>query len=183
MQYYTIHVMTGSEDDFVHLLAPQVGRDRFVVPKKLMNLHRRGGIHKVMSPVFPGYVFFKSEDIKAELDTRWIIRRTLGFIRFLRQSSDPTPLSEKDLTLLRHFISFGEVADISKVIFDENDKIVILEGPLKGLEGRITKVDRRKGRARVILDMYESRFPIDLGFEVVERVKTGGADVHEEPGS
>jgi transcription termination/antitermination protein NusG len=183
MQYYTIHVLTASEDDFARLLLPTLGKDRIIVPKKVMPIRRRGVTKNELKPVFPGYVFFQSENIMNELDTYWVIRRTPGFIRFLRQNPSPTPLSERDLSLIRSFISFGEIADISKVTFDENDRIVVLEGPLKGIEGHIVKVNRRKGRAKVILDIYESQFPIDLAFEVVERVKGGGDAGHEEPRS
>jgi transcriptional antiterminator NusG len=181
MQYYAIHVLTKTEDDFARRLQPVVGKDRLIIPKKLLTIRRRGVSRKELSPVFPGYVFIKSEDILAELDTYWVIRRTQGFIRFLRESSAPSPLSDMDLRLLRHFISFGEFADTSKVTFDADDRIVVLEGPLKGLEGHIVRVDRRKKRARIVLDMYESKFTVDLGFEVVERVKSGGD--HEESGT
>ena len=52
--------------------------------------------------------------------------------------------------------------------FDENRRIRVVSGPLQGLEGRIVKVDRRKGRARVRLDIYADAFEIDLGFEILE---------------
>ncbi len=180
MQYYTIHVLTAAEDDFARRLLPALGPGRLVIPKKMMPIRRGGKTVQKLMPVFPGYIFIESEDILGELDTYWTIRRTLGFIRFLRESSSPTPLSERDVLLLRRFMSFGEYADTSKVTFDENDRIVVLEGPLKGLEGQIVKVNRRKGRAKVLLDMYGESFPIDLGFEVVERVKGGGGKANEE---
>jgi transcriptional antiterminator NusG len=183
MRYYTIHVLTNSEDDFARRLLSLLGKDRLIVPKKLMPIRRKGITRKELQPLFPGYLFLNSDNLLEEADIYWKIRRTDGFIRFLRNSSSPTPLSERDLGLIRHFISFGEYADTSKVTFDENDRIVVLEGPLKGLEGHIVKVDRRKGRAKVLLDIYESPFPIDLGFEVVERLKSGGGEVHEEPGA
>ncbi len=183
MQYYTIHVLTSSEDDFTRRLQPLLGLRRLVVPKKMMSVRRRGKTIQELSPVFPGYVFIESENILGELDTYWIIRKTPGFVRFLRESSSPSPLSARDVLLLRHFISFGEYADTSKVTFDENDRIVVLEGPLKGLEGHIVKVNRRKGRAKILLDMYGEQFPIDLGFEVVERVKDGGGAGDEESGA
>jgi len=183
MQYYTIHVLTASEEDFVSRLAPILGAQRLLLPKKKLPIRRRGKVSQVLKPVFPGYVFIESDDILTELGTFWAIRRTPGFIRFLRESAAPSPLSEHDVGLLRRFISFGEYADISKVSFDENDRIVVLEGPLKGLEGQIIKVNRRKGRAKVLLDLYGAAFPIDLGFEVVERVKSGGEAVYDERGS
>jgi transcription termination/antitermination protein NusG len=183
MQYYTIHVLTSAEDDFARRLQPIIGEGRLIVPKKKMPVRRRGRIIHELSPVFPGYVFIESESILDELEAYWRIRKTPGFVRFLRESSAPTPLSPRDVSLLRHFISFGEYADTSKVSFDEDDRIVVLEGPLKGLEGHIVKVNRRKGRAKVLLDMYGEQFPIDLGFEVVERVKNEGGTGDEESGA
>jgi transcriptional antiterminator NusG len=173
-------VLTAAEDDFARRLLPRLGPGRLIVPKKMLPIRRMGKTIQKLAPVFPGYIFIESEDILAELDILWAIRRTAGFIRFLRESSSPTPLSDRDVTLLRRFMSFGEYADTSKVTFDENDRIVVLEGPLKGLEGQIVKVNRRKGRAKVLLDMYGESFPIDLGFEVVERVKGGGGAANEE---
>jgi transcription termination/antitermination protein NusG len=183
MSYYTIHVLTGSEDDFVRRLLPFLGKDRLILPKKLMPIRRKGIKSKELQPLFPGYLFLQSESILAEASVYWAIRRTEGFIRFLRDSASPSPLSERDLGLIRQFISFGKYADTSKVTFDENDRIVVQEGPLKGLEGRIIKVNRRKGRAKVRFDLYETSYPIDLGFEVVERVKSGGGEVDEESGA
>lgn len=180
MRYYTIHVLTSAEDDFARRLMPILGPGRLLIPKKMLPTRKRGKTLKCLLPVFPGYVFIESEGILEELEAYWAIRRTQGFIRFLRESAAPSPLSDRDISLLKRFISLGEYADISKVTFDENDRIVVLEGPLKGLEGQIVKVNRRKGRAKVLLDMYGEAFPIDLGFEVVERIKGGGDDADEE---
>ncbi|MCL2557796.1 MAG: antitermination protein NusG, partial [Treponema sp.] len=40
--------------------------------------------------------------------------------------------------------------------------------PLKGLEGRIIKVDKRKKRAKIRLDLYDESFAIDLAFEIID---------------
>jgi transcriptional antiterminator NusG len=37
------------------------------------------------------------------------------------------------------------------------------------MEGLIVKVDRRKGRARVRLELYENSFLIDFGFDALEQ--------------
>jgi transcriptional antiterminator NusG len=177
MQYYAIHVMTRYEDDYQRHLAPSLEGRKLFIPKRTLTVRKRGKNKRETLPVFPGYVFFESESILDELDFYWLLRKTPGFIRFLRDNISPTPLSERERLLLGHFMSFGESADTSKVTFDENDRIVVLAGPLKGLEGQIVKVNRRKGRAKVALDMCEAGYLIDLGFEVVERVKgKGGGD-------
>ncbi len=179
MDYYVLQVRTGGEDDFIQryersCFAP---KGRLFLPKRALLVRRAGKVSRKELPVFPGYVFLETERVDEE--TRWQIRHIEGFYRFLKNSgNNPTPLSDKDRALLHHFISFGKRADISKVTFDENDRIVVLEGPLKGLEGKIIKVDRRKSRAKVILDLYEKSFPIDFGFEEVKKVGQGGGASH-----
>lgn len=53
----------------------------------------------------------------------------------------------------------------------EGDKITIVNGPLASLQGRILKVNRRKGRARVLLDFLGEERVIDLGVNIIEAVK------------
>jgi len=183
MNYYAMQILTNKEDDFVRRASAFFDKDRLIAPKRVLNVRRSGKTRTESKPVFSGYVFVESESLLDELDLYWNLRHTPGFIRFLRSNAAPTPLTAPDRRLLRHFMSFGGKADTSKVIFDENDRIVVLEGPLKGLEGKIVKVDRRKGRAKVALDICETGFLIDLGFKVVERVKDGGGKRGEDIGS
>jgi len=179
MKYYAIHVLTDFEDEYVKRLTPHLNGKRVFSPKRMLTIRRRGVSKRETSPVFPGYVFIESEDLLSDLDTYWAARRTTGFIRFLRDNIAPLPLSDQDRHLLLHFMSFGEYADTSKVRFDENERIVVLEGPLKGLEGRIVKVNRRRGRAKVALDICQTGFLIDLGFEAVERITETGGEANE----
>ena len=51
------------------------------------------------------------------------------------------------------------------VHFDENERIVVNEGPLKGLEGSIIKVDRHKQRAKIQLDVHGSTYTLDQGLK------------------
>jgi transcriptional antiterminator NusG len=39
------------------------------------------------------------------------------------------------------------------------------------MEGRVVKVDRRKGRARIRLELYEDSFMIDFGFDALENAE------------
>jgi transcription termination/antitermination protein NusG len=180
MNHYAIHVLTGNEDDYIKKLMPLLDGKRVFAPKRMLAIRHHGSTKKRLTAIFPGYVFLECEDLIADLDTYWAARRTAGFIRFLRDNISPQPLSEQDRDLLLHFMSFGEYADTSKVSFDENDKIVILEGPLKGLEGKIVKVDRRRGRAKVALTLYETGYLIDFGFESVERITGRGGQADED---
>lgn len=170
MNYYALQVKTRAEDVYIKravlsLSAETRDKVRFIFPRRKLTIRQRGENKTQIEPVFPGYIFMETENLERVL--YWHLRTTPGFFRFLPENKDPKPLEGRDLALLSHFMSFGDVADKSKVRFDENDRIQILEGPLKGLEGYIVKVDRRKGRARVMLDMYKDQFAIDFAFEIL----------------
>ncbi len=172
MNLFALQVKTRSEELFIRravkiAMKDDVGHWRLVFPRRAITIRRKGATRRVQQPVFPGYVFLETETIRGEL--YWHLRTTSGFFRFLPENAGPLPLEGKDLSTIKHFMSFGDVAGPSRVSFDENDRIRVLEGPLKGLEGRIIKVDKRKCRARVALDLYDESFPVDLTFEILSR--------------
>lgn len=174
MLYFAIQVRTSEEDDFIKRVVRSFEAEprKLFAPKRILKEFKQGKTVTRARSVFPGYVFLETEEL--DFDTRWKIRRTRGFYRFLNETAHPTPLNDRDRALLLKFISFGKAADISKVAFDENDRIMVLDGPLKGLEGQIVKVDRRRGRAKVKLDMCEQGFLVDFGFEAVSKAAKGG---------
>lgn len=88
-----------------------------------------------------------------------------GFAKILNSNTDISPLTDYDLSVLQHFLRIGEKIGTSVVRFDENDRIVVVEGPLQGLEGNIIKVDRRKKRAKVQIDVKGYVHAFDLSFE------------------
>ena len=137
-------------------------------PRRNISIRKKGVVTPSTTAIFPGYLFVEAEaeDIHAH---SWLFRRTEGFYRFLRSNRDIAPLDGRNLEVVLHFVrKVGPVAGVSRVRFDENSRIVVADGPLKGLEGRIIKVDKRKGRAKVKLDLYDDAFAIDLAFEVLE---------------
>lgn len=170
MNYYAIQVKTRSEDQFIYYLnnssSPLKNMFNIYFLKRAMSIRKNKKIKDSLLPVFPGYVFVETEELTPSIHR--FIRSTPGFYRFLPTTQEPKVLAHKDLATVKHFLSFGGIANKSKAHFDENDKIVVSSGPLKGLEGMIVKVDKRKGRAKVKLDMYDDSFLIDLAFEVLD---------------
>jgi transcriptional antiterminator NusG len=137
-------------------------------PRRSLRIRRKGEWKKYLAPIFPGYFFLELE--KVDLQTYSRMKSLPGFSQFLPSNRNIKPLDQHDTSLLAHFLQFGEVVDQSIVTYDENDRIVVLAGPLKGLEGRITKVDRRKNRAKVVLDLCKNSFTLDFGFELLENL-------------
>jgi transcriptional antiterminator NusG len=170
MRYYAIQVKTRSEEKYIRLfraLHPEITLPLHF-PRRQIDIRRKGVIRKSTSAIFPGYVFIELEEEDDILNYHWSFRRTDGFFRFLRSNRDISPLADRDLELVLHFVKkAGPVAGKSRAYLDENARIVVTEGPLVGLEGKIVKVDKRKGRAKIKLDLYDDTFSIDLAIEII----------------
>ena len=170
MNYYAIQVKTRAENRFIKLFKAMNPDITFPIhfPQRCLDIRKSGKIRASVTAVFPGYIFIEADCDENIIARQWEFRRTEGFYRFLKSNQEITPLASRDLELVLHFInSAGPIAGRSKVYFNENSRIVVVEGPLMGLEGRIIKVDRRKGRAKIKLDLYNDSFAIDLAFEVI----------------
>ncbi|MCF6334755.1 MAG: antiterminator LoaP [Spirochaetales bacterium] len=177
MKYYVLQVMTGEEKKFrdlakvnFRLELPEVDVENSLIwPRRKLTIRKNGINRETLAPIFPGYLFFMGEKLSPEV--YWLLRRTPEFVRFLKSNQNIEPLEGSDKDLLMHFLNFGEIVEKSKVWFDENKKIRVLSGPMKGLEGRIIKVDRRKKRAKISLSLYRESFTIDFGFEILGKVE------------
>lgn len=168
MPYFVIHLKTRSEEKFISRAESMLddGEARFIWLRRSLRIRKRGEWIETLAPIFPGYLFVEAQEISPELLLK--VKRIPGFFRFLQSNENIEPLSEGDKKLLSYFLSFGQVVDKSVVYFDTGKRIRVVSGPLKELEGKIVKVDRRKGRAKVKLDMFENAFLIDFGFEALE---------------
>jgi transcriptional antiterminator NusG len=171
MHYYALQVKTRGEAKYIKLfraIHPEIKLPVYF-PQRALDIRRAGKIIHTKSAIFPGYIFIEIDNDDNILNYHWSFRRTDGFFRFLRSNQNILPLADRDLELVLHFIKqVDALAGKSKVVFDENSRISVIEGPLAGLEGKIIKVDKRKGRAKIRLDLYDDSFTIDLAFEMLE---------------
>ena len=175
MNYYVVQVRARREEKYLSQ-ARELCNGREIAlfwPRRELRLRKTGIWRETIASIFPGYIFLETKAIDTPLYK--LLKKIPSFIRFLKSSTDITPLGGKDLELIRHFILQNEIVKKSLVTFDSNQRVQILEGPLKGLEGLIVKVDKRKKRIKVKLALYEDSFTIDFGYESVENTgKSGG---------
>jgi transcriptional antiterminator NusG len=170
MNYFAFTVKTGSESKYLQCAGRVINGDDATLlwPRRNLRIRRKGRWLDTLAPIFPGYLFLKTENLSTDLFLR--LRRCPGFSRFLPNNQTISPLNSGDKKILTHFLQFGEIVDKSLVVFDENDRIRVVSGPLTGLEGSIVKVDKRKGRVKVRLDLCTNSFLIDFGFKTLDRI-------------
>jgi len=168
MKYFAVQIMTGKEDSFIELFGKTSHSTTLHVIKKKIQSKRKGKSVTLINPIFPGYLFFQSEDERPPVSLISALKRTTSFVRVLPATDAIKPLSDRDAEIVRRLLSFGKEIGTSLVTFDENNRIRVIRGPLTGLEGMIVKVDKRKRRAKVMLEMNDSPLSFDLGFDVME---------------
>ncbi len=177
MEYFALQVWTREEERYLNLSRNYLDIDlpgwrswaNFLWPRRKLTIRRRGKTREELAPIFPSYVFIQTEEISPEM--YWILKRTSGFVRFLKSNQNIEPLRGMERELLIHFLNYGEVVEKSTVTFDENSRIQVIDGPMKGMEGRVVKVDKRKRRAKISLTFYDNAFNIDFGFEFLEKLE------------
>lgn len=171
--YYVLQVETGKETQCIaRVNLPSSSGCKLHFPKRLLKIRKQGKTKKQLAPIFPGYVFLEVPETLSDLDTvcRNHLRRVPGVFRFLPSNAEPKPLAGADIELLKTLLSCGEYVGTSFVYFDTNDRIRVMSGPLKNFEGDIIRVDKRKGRALIMLHMQNKSFKAYLSFDDINRV-------------
>lgn len=174
MEYFVIQLLTGKEESFLKYAKTSLAGEtiRFLWLRRELFIKKLGITRKSVSSIFPGYIFIESDNIS--YDFYKTIKKFPGFCRFLMNNHDIRPLSGDERKFVYQLSSNGEIAGISKIYFNKDDKIQVISGPMKGLEGEIVKVDKRKKRAKIKLKLYEDSFLIDFGFELIAPAYAGG---------
>lgn len=163
MSWYVIHCHTGKEEA-VRSRVKGADIARVMVPRRIMKERKQGKWCLKERVVFPGYVFVQANmtalayyDIRC---TPWVIR-ILG-------TSWPQPLEENEALLIVRLANDCEPLGPSSVIV-VGDKINVIDGPLRGFEGYIVKLDARRCRAKVNINILGEPKIIELAADVIKK--------------
>lgn len=168
MDYYCISVI-GDEEKFSERVQRKILGIRTIVFKKKMRL-KKGKQYE--ERLFPGYVFLETD---REIDV-CAFRKIIGFCRFLPETKDAHRILGNDLEIIKKLLFYGTVMDEVPVMFDENDKVVILSGPFKGLDGHVVAVNKRNHRLNVQLDFMNGMKLLGLTYKEVSLAVEQSAD-------
>lgn len=154
---------TGSEEATACMLNATPHMIRALVPKKLQHHSERGVKSIVKRVLFPGYVFFQAEE-------RWIFARRRfhadSVLRLLCKDGD-WRLRGDDEKYVRFILEHDGLLEMSKA-YQVGTRVVFKSGPLKELEGIVTKVDRHNRNGMVTLNMFGRETSVWLPFEMLE---------------
>lgn len=127
--------------------------------------------------VLNGYVFFQ-----APAQTRAIeMLQQFRGIYVLTYSDGDWRLFGEDKSYAKWIFKYDGILQLSRA-HQIGDRISIIDGPLKDLEGQITKIDRRNKSGQVTVNFAGKEHKIWLGFDLVKAsVPSVAYDCKEEP--
>lgn len=163
--WYVLFVLTGEEDRVRKRLEYSFGQEQLrpLVPQRRLKERKRGRVYECVRTVFPGYVFVHTPIID---DVYYDMKYIPGVIKVLKDDKRPVAVEPHEMEPILALTRASEIIDFSTGALI-GGCVIILDGPLKGCEGIIVSVDKRKGRAKVKINMMGQERLVDLGLNII----------------
>lgn len=125
----------------------------------------------VLIPMFTGYLFITSDN-PVELYGR--LHAVLGkaifkYVKLIRNDEYIVPLSDEEEKLVTELSDKDHVIKAS-LGYIKGDTLIVTDGPLKGHEGQVVKIDRHKRIAILEAEFLGEKRHITVGLEVVKKI-------------
>ena len=166
--WYVMQVRTGTEENIrcqcQRLISSNV-LERCFIPYYQQKKRFQGEWHIQERILFPGYVFLIARNLEILVDN---LKQVIGLTRLIGTGDEIVPLSQEEIDLLLRMGSDSQLVEMSSGII-ENDRVQVLSGPLKGMEGSIRKIDRHKRMAYLEVEMFGRTVEMKVGLEIVSK--------------
>ena len=133
---------------------------RVIIPETT-EVEIKDGVKKEKTKkMFPGYILVEM----VMSDEAWyIVRNTPGVTGFIGSSgkgAKPTPLLPQEID--RILANMGMSRLDADTELNKGDKVSIVDGPFKGMEGTIDTVDLENNRLNVLIDLFGQETPVEV---------------------
>ncbi|MDQ0177378.1 transcription termination/antitermination protein NusG [Bacillus chungangensis] len=173
--WYVVHTYSGYENKVKANLEKRVESMgmldkifRVIVPEEEETDIKNGKKKVSKKKVFPGYVLV--ELIMTD-DSWYVVRNTpgvTGFVGSAGSGSKPTPLLPEEVDGILKLMGMEEKR--VEVNFEVGETVTVNEGPFANFTGKIDEMDREKGKAKVMVNMFGRETPVELDFSQIDKL-------------
>ncbi len=170
--WYVIHTYAGYENAVMRNLKQRIeslamGDKIFdvIVPVEKKIKIKGGKRVEELEKIYPGYVLV---DMVVTDDSWYVVRNTPRVTGFVGSGVYPVPVDKKELDSL--FSRMNSQTASHAIDLSLNDPVVIIDGPFKDLEGKVSNVDNQRGKVKVLVSMFGRETPVELDFLQVKRI-------------
>jgi transcriptional antiterminator NusG len=171
--WYVIHTYSGYEDAVAKNLKQRIEslgmEDKIynvIVPKEKKIKIKNGKRKTVEEKIYPGYVLVQM----MVTDESWyVVRNTPRVTGFLGAGTTPIPVSAADIEDLMKRMEVGEPE--FTIDFEIGSPVKVVDGPFKGFEGKVSEIDKEKGKIKVLVNMFGRDTPVELDSLQIKKVE------------
>jgi transcriptional antiterminator NusG len=171
--WYVIHTYSGYEDAVAKNLKQRIeslGMENkifnVIVPKEKKVKIKNGKRKTVEEKIFPGYVLV---EMIVDDESWYVVRNTPRVTGFLGAGTTPIPVSAKDIEDLKKRMAAGEPE--FQIDFEMGDPVKVLDGPFKGFDGKVSEIDKERGKIKVLVNMFGRDTPVELDSLQIKKVQ------------
>ncbi len=170
--WYVLHTYSGYEEAVARNLKQRIesmGMEgkifSVLVPTEKKIKIKKGKRVIEEEKIYPGYVLV--EMIVTD-DSWYVVRNTPRVTGFIGAGTTPTPISLEEIKDLQKRMGVEEPKFKIDVI--AGDGVKIIDGPFKDFDGKISEVDEKRGKVKVLISMFGRETPIELDFLQVKKL-------------
>jgi len=133
-----------------------------LAPKLKVKKYKDGKFIYVVEQMFPGYIFAKFHPI----DDFHLIKYTRGVRTIVHFGGKIVPVHDEMIAYIRNKLEDG-VATLEKKQFKKGAKILVKEGPFKGISGIFEKELEGKDRVMILLDSVKFSLSVEIDGDLI----------------
>jgi len=171
-KWYVLHTYSGYEDAVASSLNQRVEsldmEDKIfnvIVPKEKKIKIKNGKKKTIEEKIYPGYVLV---EMVVTDDSWYVVRNTPNVTGFVGSGTIPLPVSEVEITLLKKRMDADEPE--FNIDLKDGDIVKIIDGPFKDYDGKVSGIDKEKGKVKVLINMFGRDTPLELDSLQVKKI-------------
>ena len=164
LKWYAIHSRSRHEDVVLNGL-----KKKFIegfLPKMQVMSKRKDRRKMILVPILPGYVFVHSD---LNLNQYWDIIKTYGVVRILGIQGKPVSVRDEEIASLKTLHGTDRTVR-NQAYMKEGDRIMIMEGPLKGLTGFYLRHKGKVDKVVISIELLQRSLVVEVEDLTIEKI-------------
>jgi len=164
LKWYAIHSRSRHEDVVLNGLKKKL--IEAFLPKMQTMSRRKDRRKTILVPILPGYVFVHSD---LNLNQYWDIIKTYGVVRILGIQGKPVPVKDEEIASLKALHGTDRTVR-NQAYMKKGDRIMIMEGPLKGLTGFYLRHKGKVDKVVISIELLQRSLAVEVEDLIVEKI-------------
>lgn len=162
--WYVIHTYAGYENAVMRNLKQRIEslgmEDKIfdvIVPTEKKIKIKGGKRVEEEEKIYPGYILV---DMIVTDDSWYVVRNTPRVTGFVGSGVYPVPIDKSEVDSL--FARMNADKPAHAINLSQDDNVLIVDGPFKELEGKVSEIDSERGKVKVLVNMFGRETPVEL---------------------